>query len=74
LARVKCSVLAIQAVDGEPTNERGEQFLRLKKQGAERAQKLLPEAKIVWMENTIHDIPLQRPERLAQEILDFFPA
>lgn len=74
LARVKCSVLAIQAVDGEPTNERGEQFLRLKKQGAERAQKLLPEAKIVWMENTIHDIPLQRPEKLAREIVDFFPA
>ena len=24
------------------------------------------------MENTIHDIPLHRPERLAHEILDYF--
>ena len=74
LVRVKCPVLAVQAVDGEPTNERGAQFMRMKKQGAERAQKFLPGARIVWMESTIHDIPLQRPERLAREILDFFPA
>jgi pimeloyl-ACP methyl ester carboxylesterase len=74
LARVKCPVLAVQAVDGESANERGAQFIRMKKQGAERAQKLLPQAKIVWMENTIHDIPLQRPETLAREILEFFPA
>lgn len=72
LAKVECPVLAVQAVDGEPTNEREKQFSYIKKQGAERAQRLLPHARIVRMENTIHDIPLQRPERLAREILDFF--
>lgn len=71
LAQVKCPVLAVQAIDAEPTNERGAQFLRMKKQGAERTQKLLPEARVVWMEDTIHDIPLHRPEELAHEILEF---
>ena len=72
LPRVKCPVLAIQALDGEPKNEREAHFLRLKQQGAARAQELLPGAKIVWMENTIHDIPLHRPEKLAREIIEFF--
>jgi len=71
LAQVKCPVLAVQAADGEPTDERGAQFLRMKKQGAERLQKLLREAGIIWMEDTIHDIPLHRPEELAHEILEF---
>ena len=71
LGQVKCPVLIVQAVDGEPTNERTANFLRMKRQGAERAEKLLPEAKIVWMENTIHDIPLHKPEALAGEIQDF---
>lgn len=71
LAQVKCPVLAVQAIDTGPTDERGAQFLRMKKQGAERAQKLLPEARIAWMEDTIHDIPLHRPEKLAHEILEF---
>jgi len=71
LAHVKCPVLAIEAVNGEPSNEREANFLRLKKVGAERLEKSLPGAKIVWMENTIHDIPLQKPEMLAREIIEF---
>jgi pimeloyl-ACP methyl ester carboxylesterase len=72
LPRVKCPVLAIQATDGEPRSERAASFLLMKKQGAERARELLPEAKVVWMEDTIHDIPLHRPKRLAREIMEFF--
>ncbi len=72
LPRIKCPLLIVQAVDGDPTNERAAQFLRMKQQGAERVQTLLPGAKVVWMQDTIHDIPLQRPEQLAREILDFF--
>jgi pimeloyl-ACP methyl ester carboxylesterase len=72
LPRVECPVLAVQAAEGEPANERAANFLRMKKQGAERARMLLPDAKIVWMEDTIHDIPLHKPERLAHEIVEFF--
>jgi len=70
-SKVKCPVLAIQAVNGEPSNEREVNFLRLKKLGAERLEKALPGAKIVWMEDTIHDIPLHKPQQLAREIMEF---
>ncbi len=33
-----------------------------------RAESLLPLAKTVWMENSIHDVPLQRPELVADTI------
>jgi pimeloyl-ACP methyl ester carboxylesterase len=69
--QVKCPVLAIQAVSADPSNEREANFLRLKKLGAERLEKALPEAKIIWMEDTIHDIPLHKPELLAREIMEF---
>ena len=72
LPRVKCPVLVVQADDEEPTNERAANFRRMRELGAERTRKLLPEAKIVWMEDTIHDIPLHRPETLAREIMEFF--
>ena len=71
LPRVQCPLSAIQAV-GDPKDEREATFLRMKEQGAVRAQTLLPHAKIVQLENTIHDIPLHRPEKLAHEMLDFF--
>jgi pimeloyl-ACP methyl ester carboxylesterase len=71
LGKVKCPVLAVQAIDGEPAGERETNFLRLRELGAERQEKLLPEAKVIWMENTIHDIPLHKPELLAREIMEF---
>jgi pimeloyl-ACP methyl ester carboxylesterase len=71
LGKVKCPVLAIQAVNIDPGNEREAQFLQVKKMGAERLEKILPNAKVIWMENTIHDIPLHKPELLAREIMDF---
>lgn len=71
LSKVKCPVLAVQAVSGEPPGEREASFLRSKKLGAERLERALPQAKVVWMENTIHDIPLHKPELLAHEIMTF---
>jgi pimeloyl-ACP methyl ester carboxylesterase len=71
LGKVKCPVLAVQAANGEPAGEREANFLRLRELGAERLEKLLPDAKVIWMENTIHDIPLHKPELLAREIMDF---
>jgi pimeloyl-ACP methyl ester carboxylesterase len=35
-----------------------------------RAESLLPRSKTVWMENSIHDVPLQRPELVAGAIGD----
>jgi pimeloyl-ACP methyl ester carboxylesterase len=37
----------------------------------ERALTLQPQAHVRWFEDTVHDVPLQRPEALAQELQAF---
>lgn len=70
--RVKCPLLMVVAGGrGEPA-ERETAFIEAKKRGMRRVEELLPEARGVWMQDTIHDIPLQRPQELAKEILDYF--
>jgi pimeloyl-ACP methyl ester carboxylesterase len=74
LPRITCPMLAVLA-SLESTDERQAMFLRLKPLGAGRAVKLArnsPRARVLWMEDTVHDIPLQRPEVLAQELTSFF--
>ncbi len=36
-----------------------------------KAQALLPKGRVIWLEDTIHDVPLQRPRDLAAIMLDF---
>jgi pimeloyl-ACP methyl ester carboxylesterase len=36
-----------------------------------RVLELQPNARVRWFEDTVHDVPLQRPEELAAELLDF---
>ncbi len=42
-----------------------------KEAGARRLLAACPQAQVSWLDDTIHDAPLQRPEQLAQAILDF---
>ncbi len=39
--------------------------------GAELAEKVIADVEVVWLEKSIHDVPLQRPHRLAEEIRRF---
>jgi hypothetical protein len=41
-------------------------FLAAKRSGAEALPRHAPQARVTWMEETIHDIPLQRPAELAE--------
>ena len=67
-SRVQCPVLLM------PTRQRGEgvdeERLRHKEEGVAQAQRLLPTARTVWMEDSIHDVQLQRPEAVVQIIAD----
>lgn len=52
-------------------------FLMAKRQGISRAQTLLsaaPRVEVEWMADTVHDIPLQRPEALAERLATFLRA
>jgi pimeloyl-ACP methyl ester carboxylesterase len=71
LPRVRCPILLAPAAPPEPLDENASQFLALKRRGVARAEKLQPDARTHWFENTVHDVPLHRPEALADVIEDF---
>jgi pimeloyl-ACP methyl ester carboxylesterase len=66
--QVRCPITLIVA-DQEPTNEAMKAFMRMRKQGIAHIKELRPNARIVIMPDTIHDIPLQHPEELSEEII-----
>ncbi|GHO90529.1 hypothetical protein KSF_005770 [Reticulibacter mediterranei] len=66
--QVRCSLKLIVA-EQRPTNDTQTTFLQMRREGIEQIQALRPDIHIVWMPDTIHDIPFHRPAHLAQEIL-----
>jgi pimeloyl-ACP methyl ester carboxylesterase len=66
--QVRCPIKLI-AAEQPATSDTQAAFLQMRRQGIEHIQTLRPNIRIVWMPDTIHDIPLQRPALLAQEIL-----
>jgi pimeloyl-ACP methyl ester carboxylesterase len=59
---VRCPVLLCVAGDEPAGAKRG---------GVDRALDLLASAHVTWFEDTMHDIPLQRPAELAAELARF---
>ena len=69
--RIRCPVLMIPARPAAPLSMGEKNFLEAKEQGIKSAQEKIPQLKVLWMENSIHDIPLQRPHDLATAINSF---
>ncbi len=67
LPRVQCPVLILPARQSSDASE----WQANKRASVERALELQPRATVRWFEDTIHDIPLQRPDDLADELLSF---
>tara|TARA_B100000029_G_scaffold365490_1_gene358801 strand:- start:509 stop:1381 length:873 start_codon:yes stop_codon:yes gene_type:complete len=67
-AKVQCPVLIMPArqQNNLATQERGQRRLML----VEEAEEWLPTSKTVWLEDSIHDVPIQRPELVAGLIND----
>lgn len=68
---VRCPVLILPAAPPLPTSAETLAFFENKKAGIQRLKQIRPDLEIEWFENTIHDMPLQRPDKLAQSILTF---
>jgi len=66
--RIACPVLMIPAVAPEPHDERTRGTLENKRRNIATAQERLARSQTLWMSDTIHDIPLQRPLELAEAI------
>jgi pimeloyl-ACP methyl ester carboxylesterase len=60
---VDCPALLCVADDGE--------HAAAKRDAVGRALRLLPSAHVTWYEDTMHDIPLQRPAELAADLASF---
>jgi len=68
--RIKSPVLMVPAMQ-HSDDPRRESWTQAKLHGIETAKKLLPDVRVVPMEDTIHDVPIQRPKELAQALIDF---
>jgi pimeloyl-ACP methyl ester carboxylesterase len=66
---VRCPVLVISARPPAPRRLEEEAHLKLKERGLERARESIADLTAVWMDETVHDVPLQRPQDLAQAVL-----
>jgi len=66
-----CPVLLVPARPAQPVSEAEKSFLELKEQGAAHLLSRHPEVALHWMEDSIHDIPLQRPAELSNLITRF---
>ena len=65
----RCPVLFVAA---ERKGEgRAREWVELKREAIERLQPLLPDCQTRWFADTIHDIPLHRPNELAGAIEEF---
>lgn len=69
--RVRCPILLVPARAAPPRSPQEEEFLSLKESGIKHIQSNQENLKVHWMENSVHDIPLQHPQQLAQLLLDF---
>jgi pimeloyl-ACP methyl ester carboxylesterase len=67
LARIRCPVLVLPARQSSDQPER----LQVKARQVARAKAIQPRVRVRWFEDTIHDIPLQRPDELAAELSAF---
>jgi pimeloyl-ACP methyl ester carboxylesterase len=66
---VRCPVLF--AVAERQADRRGAEWVEMKREAIGGLQQLLSDCQVVWFQDTIHDIPLQRPGELAKAIGEF---
>jgi hypothetical protein len=74
-AQVKCSALFLPSLPPEPHDRQTEQILNWKRRMVvPHIQADMPQAQIEWLVDSVHDVPLQRPELVAEKIRGFAAA
>ena len=67
--RIGCPVLIMPARrDGEVASSAGDMETKEAQMG--QALATLPNARVIWMEDSIHDVPVQRPYEVSRVVLD----
>jgi len=69
-SRVHCPILLVPSTRDHP-DPRNAVWMEHKRKGIALAEERAPSLEVVWMDDTIHDVPLQRPAELAGAIRSF---
>ena len=69
--RLRCPVMIVPARPPEPLSQPEREYLASKEAGIAIARESIQRLQVHWMEDTIHDIPLQRPAELASLLVEF---
>lgn len=69
--RVHCPVLMLPARQTDPGSAAQDAYVVARQRGIKQAQEHIRQLEVKWLEKTIHDAPLQRPELVAKHILEF---
>jgi pimeloyl-ACP methyl ester carboxylesterase len=70
--RVRCPVLFVAAE--REGKGRTQEWVEMKRVAIARASERLADCRVVWLADTIHDIPLHRPRELANTMAEFAQA
>ncbi|MEN9936142.1 MAG: hypothetical protein RLZZ387_2721 [Chloroflexota bacterium] len=68
--RVACPALIIPAAPPVMDDEAA-RWMQIKRASVAAAEQAIPYARVAWAEQSVHDIPLHRPELLASLLADF---
>jgi pimeloyl-ACP methyl ester carboxylesterase len=69
---IQCPLLLV--VPEPPGMAQPDAWQMAKRQQVSAAEAAMPDGEVFWMPETIHDIPWQRPQRLAGRIVEFIQA
>lgn len=70
-AQITCPTLIIPADPPLPLDERAAQWLDAKRHSVALAETQIANVRVVWARESVHDIPLQHPAFLAEQIASF---
>jgi pimeloyl-ACP methyl ester carboxylesterase len=69
--QVRCPVLLVPARPGLPRSDAEGEYLAYKEKGVQYILGTVQNARVHWMDDAIHDIPLQHPAELAELLAAF---
>ena len=69
--RIPCPVLLLPSRPASPRSAPDEIYLAAKEYGVKIATEMIHDLTVYWMENAVHDSPLQRPTELTSQINQF---
>ncbi len=69
--RLQCPVLMLPVLPPDPHTYEEGIHLELKAQALETARAKIHDLYVSWMKDAVHDVPLQKPNELAEQIIAF---